>query len=894
MNFEILKNGMNKLISRWKMLFRIYLDLRLFLEILIILLVFIIFKKPLELFIENTFVKFFFQYFESDDYALFSWIIINVIFTLSVFKLGKKWLPWGRTSFKQAIVLVFICVTYLVSYRSNQVWTIITLTDSGLLKHFKYADIIFSYTAFNFISWIFYLSRQKVVINDNMGFIEDSHITEVKQDDLDYKDYAKVVSEELSKTYPSKSICIGVNGQWGSGKTSFIYLLVEHFRDNPTITSFWFNPWESASLDRIKEDFFNKLLFALPDENRSLRDLFLKYANQINALSPNIYSRLSSFFTLSKSSHNEKYKNRIGNILKVTGQRIIVLIDDLDRLDAHELADVFKIVRNSANFNNIIFILAYDRNYIDKTIAEKRVNEDGMFLNKIVQTEINLPFLRREKLVNQLVRNIQEILVNNDEQKITKGDLNQIEDEIRATLTVQRFHGFYFDYFIKNLRDVVRLTNSLKVSLPKIYKEVYFPDLLLLEMLKLRYPVVYGIIQTRWYEILNSPSSFGNNLYTLTHHEIEGKPVIEKILKDLNIVDLEIKMLMEFIRSMFNDKHNNKVINRINSEDKFHTYFSYSLSQDEFSDAAYERLKNGAYEAFLSFVNNCIISGSEKQLIKRLEEESTERIPSKLAFENIMKSIFELTNLKSEVDNHLPYFIPYQHRTLLFWMFDFDLSIRNKFYKGQSLELKAFYIKLLRQCKESGYAFSSELSLRLREFAIQDELSDTGEKPLFSSDDLVEINIFHLKELIETASKYNYQVEAAYFNCYIKRLDDLHRLHHFPLESQKLIKSFVFEKNLVFFLMSFIRESPNGRRTYRKYSYSLNEERVNSFFLDFSDFLNLLDQNNWRHIDEYVEFYRKYNNQAESKTAISYDFSNAFLTEYKKFKKEFYLPLELH
>jgi hypothetical protein len=881
--------------TKWKAIFAIYVDLKLFLEILIILIVFVLFKKPLELYFEKSFIKFFFQYFESNEYTISAWFIGNVILTLSVFGLSKKWKPWGRSSLNQAIVFAFICIIYSVFYRNNQVWINIPLTTSGILQNLKYADVIIPYPIANLISWIIFFSRQSVVNNVNRGFKEDAHITEEKQDDLGYNDYAKVVSKEISKTYPTKSICIGVNGQWGSGKTSFIHLITGYLKANPTITSFWFNPWESDSLDQIKQDFFNKLLLALPDKNRSLKDLFLKYADQINALNPNIYTRIRSFFTQKKSSYDERYRTNIGEVLKVSGQRLVVIIDDLDRLDAHELAEVFKIVRNSVNFNNVIFIMAYDRNYIDKTIAGKKVNEDGMFLNKIVQTEISLPFIRRERLVNQLVINVQEILENLDNRIVPQEALNQIEDEIRSTLTVQGYHEFYFDHFIKNLRDVARITNSLKVNLPEIHNEIYFPDLLMLEMLKLRYPVVYDIIQSRWYEVLNSPSSF-DNCYTVKYDKIKGT-VFESILEKLNMDPSEIKNLVEFVKKMFpKDANDRKGINRIYSEQKFNIYFSHYLGEDEFSDAAYESLKNGDSEEFLNFVENCIFQGNEKHLVKRFEEESIQRIQSRVAFENVMKGIFFLTNCKSRVDDKLPYFIAYTNRTLLMWMFDFDLSIRKKFYSEDS-QLKEFYSGLLKQGVESGYGFSSELTKNLREFAVQGEKLDSTGNLLFNSDDLIEKNIFHLEQLTNKADEYNYQVEATYSNCYIRIQDDSSELDRFPVKSQEIIKSFVFNNHLAFLLMSFIQETPNPRRTYRKYSYAINAKRVNYYFQninDFIDFLKATNENGWKHLHEYTKFCLKCVDQEDINTPIIYDFSKPFLHDFKIFEKEFYTPLDLH
>ena len=69
---------------------------------------------------------------------------------------------------------------------------------------------------------------------------------------------------------------------------------------------------------------------------------------------------------------------------------IVVVLDDIDRLSTSEIRDVFKLVRLTANFPNIIYIVAFDRNRVEEALAEQGVPGRD-YLEKILQVAIDLP-----------------------------------------------------------------------------------------------------------------------------------------------------------------------------------------------------------------------------------------------------------------------------------------------------------------------------------------------------------------------------------------------------------------------------------------------------------------------------------------------------------------------
>ena len=64
-------------------------------------------------------------------------------------------------------------------------------------------------------------------------------------------------------------------------------------------------------------------------------------------------------------------RDRIAKILADLDHRVIVLIDDIDRLERREIQAVFKLVKLSAGFSNISYVLAFDDNVVADSLAER-------------------------------------------------------------------------------------------------------------------------------------------------------------------------------------------------------------------------------------------------------------------------------------------------------------------------------------------------------------------------------------------------------------------------------------------------------------------------------------------------------------------------------------------
>ena len=84
------------------------------------------------------------------------------------------------------------------------------------------------------------------------------------------------------------SVVIGIEGEWGSGKSSFINLILNKVRPTEKNLVIEFNPWNFSDQNELIKDFFNSITNALDKiyTRRSLtREFYKKSSKNSNSTS---------------------------------------------------------------------------------------------------------------------------------------------------------------------------------------------------------------------------------------------------------------------------------------------------------------------------------------------------------------------------------------------------------------------------------------------------------------------------------------------------------------------------------------------------------------------------------------------------------------------------------
>ncbi len=218
----------------------------------------------------------------------------------------------------------------------------------------------------------------------------------------------------------------------------------------------------------------------------------------------------------------EAERNNINSELTNLPKKIVIVIDDIDRLDKDETRLIMKLVKMTANFPNTIFLLAYDRQRV-----VERLEEDGWpgeeYLKKIIQVSFTLPNPDRQGLDGILVNNINETI------KMIYGDveLNSSEQKRWNDLLYAKMNELFL-----TIRDVKRFSSSLRLNWSIIGKEeVNMIDFIAVEIIRVFTPAFYNSIAGNKTFFTNSdPFSLGNIGKNTTKVQEERKQKYNSLL----------------------------------------------------------------------------------------------------------------------------------------------------------------------------------------------------------------------------------------------------------------------------------------------------------------------------------------------------------------------------
>lgn len=479
------------------------------------------------------------------------------------------------------IILLFWAYYRLISIG----WTYVKFWN---LDFIYYIDIVLLLSLSIFARRLLYKPLEYKPEGSN-GFELDLPITKEDEHSLKRDDLAQKLATRIKNTNVKDSaFSIGIESPWGFGKTSFINLLCNHLTDKNTII-IKFNPWNYEKERSLVDAFFVELREALKKYDSSLSTILTQYGNILSHSNHDTIKLSAEFIQcLSSQSINTK-RSKIDSAIKAIGKLIIVVIDDLDRLDKDEIISVLKLIRNSANFPNMVFVSAYDKEYLIETLKDDVCNSNK-YLEKIFQYQFKLPEIDKSILRTMLYNKFKPFIETRDEEQLK--NILGIDNQASQLL---------FDLIlsnIDNIRDVLRFLNSFKFVYQRLKGDTQIHDLLMIELLRMKYYDVYELLSkdhnkylydqgtslVLWNENLDK-NSFSKN----THSDI-----FATIGKKYTADGKDYKKIERLLNGMFdNDSAKIKAINNSYYIDR---YFYYSLLDFDISEEEFKKVMNKPYQ----------------------------------------------------------------------------------------------------------------------------------------------------------------------------------------------------------------------------------------------------------------------------------------------------------
>jgi predicted KAP-like P-loop ATPase len=380
-------------------------------------------------------------------------------------------------------------------------------------------------------------------------FSADRPIRSKSEDLLGRSAFAESLADVVEGWTGNDSLVIGLYGPWGIGKSSIKNMVMEHLREKgpeaPVVVEF--NPWQWAAQDQLAAAFFREIGLALGKNDASedakkqsarfaayaaylkvgshlasgvrpllafsiataglfgLGGAFLKASwlkpylavsgtaalvlAAIIKWSTDFAEKAAAAFASSqklKERSLQETKAEVGEILKNLKKPILVVVDDFDRLTADEVRLIFQLVKANADFPNLVYLMLFQRDIVEKNLEKATSGTGKDFIEKIVQIGFDVPQVEQTKLQRVLFAGLSEALA-----------APEFSKNFNSVRWGNLFSVGLAPYF-RTLRDVYRFLGVLDVQIagmaPRGSLEVNPIDLIALEVLRVFEPTVYNLL----------------------------------------------------------------------------------------------------------------------------------------------------------------------------------------------------------------------------------------------------------------------------------------------------------------------------------------------------------------------------------------------------------------
>lgn len=414
--------------------------------------------------------------------------------------------------------------------------------------------------------------------------------TDPSTDLFGHAPFARNLAESICRYPGSDGLVLALYGPWGSGKST-VLSYVNHYieqkpeAEQPVIVTF--NPWWFSGQENLARAFLGQLQAVLPEKYagfKKLGDLLGTFAEGVGGLvdltgvsfgAGGLVGGLVSQIK-PKPKDVPALKSEISKLLLQEGKRVLIIIDDIDRLVPDETRQLFTVIKALADFPQVVYLLAFDREVAIEALAQQTGVPGERYLEKIIQVPFELPPVDRVALRATLLKQLDIIISGTPE--------GLFDDEHWANI----FHDG-IDPLLQVPRDVVRFINTLSVTYPTIVGEVNPVDFIAIEALRVFLPNVYKIIRS-------NPEKFTGYRMGNDGEKTQLSAFHNSWLKDVCDIQREsvkalIIRLFPKLESAWENMNYSREFSmtwrrelRICSEDIFPTYFRWALTPGAISN----------------------------------------------------------------------------------------------------------------------------------------------------------------------------------------------------------------------------------------------------------------------------------------------------------------------
>jgi KAP family P-loop domain len=420
----------------------------------------------------------------------------------------------------------------------------------------------------------------------------DQPIAAIEEDRLGRTQFATRLARQIELA-PRSGFVVALAGPWGSGKTSVLRMVERRLTEsqplaNPARIVVSFNPWLVSGSEQLVSQFVGELAGALPKvlgASRGTRAAtrLQHYAQGLQTLerAPGIGWAFQLFGALMSEAGRRvddspdtllETRKQARDALEDLDVHVVVLVDDVDRLQDVEIRELMRMIKLVGDFPNVTYLLAFDRKVVQSAL-DTQGTDGGEYLEKIVQIEYRLPEPPPEML----------------EALLLDGINRAIQDVPQHRLDRPRWEAVYAGIvhpLISRPRHVRRFANALPLAVDLAGEEVDIVDVVALTALQTLLPEFHDRLLDLREDLVPSARHLA-----LWDRQDDATQATAKRLnqmadeaKDPAVARAAYQLLFPATSAVLSNTHNDDQLEwrakrRVADREAFDTYFTATLPQ---------------------------------------------------------------------------------------------------------------------------------------------------------------------------------------------------------------------------------------------------------------------------------------------------------------------------
>lgn len=587
------------------------------------------------------------------------WKIINMLISKSIVNITET----AADNNMIVALIFFLCPVFIAFIRfdslrsetkifsQRHLWEFFLFTIYSLFKRLGnfdfYSYLGISYFSYSFIGLfitefvLYYFYRKDFQILASLHkathpFFIDAPTTD---DSYDRKNFLKTLLDKILSTFDNRyfvenpnAFTILLSESFGIGKTSFLFQVKKAIREEEyknKIIYVEFRPWLCEKPETIITEFFSVLHQELDKHFVLPKGMFSSYLSLLVENAPNTYYSFMLKSLHKKRSLSEEH-DRIMKFLKQIDRPILISIDDVDRLHDDEVKVVLNLIRDTADFPNLFYIVAADKKNLCLSMERLGIKAPERFLKKFINFECLFP--ANDAVLKQLFREkldsvLREYSCTGSKDLIINSIL-EIDNIINAFETP---------------RDIVRFLNIFTFAMDciernKIMNEINVADLFAISLIQYLEVELYKILRDDDGLLLSYDDSTKSLSISSSYKSVFDHPLLSKIdektnekephtvISDTNDVVADVSAKKQIVHQYvvcFLFDQQRKDINgySIRYVDSYFRYFAFTKKPTQISGAKVRTIFSSAHEELHKIeIKDIILHGQESSFIHNINK----------------------------------------------------------------------------------------------------------------------------------------------------------------------------------------------------------------------------------------------------------------------------------